>query len=468
MATSVSSTNFLTTLGAGSGVDTKALAQNLADAEITPRKDAINAKITKTEARISGYGYLKTALSDLKTAFGKLDDASDFSSIAAANTQPSAFNISVGASAKTGTYMLEVNQLARAQRSASNGLAGPDATLNNGSGFDLSLSVNGGASSTISVTTATPSGVVSAINAANLGVQAQLLQTGDAANPYTIVVTGQSGARQNFTLSAAGGEIDFGTTLETAADAQLKVNGLSVTRSSNQVSDLVDGVTLDLTATTSGAARIDLNRQTSTLKDNLKNLVTSYNDLETTLQELGNPKSTIKDGGGSLAGDSILQAIRSQVRGYITNLSSTPGSTLKAARDVGLSFDRTGKLTLDETKLDSALQKNFDDVAKIFTAGTSNKSIFSTAPSGIAGDAVVRLDKMLRSTGLLTTQTDNANKQITAYKADLTKLDTRLTQLLDRYTKQFSAMESLVGSNNTLKNSLKGSFDGMMAMYTNK
>ena len=118
MATSVSSTNFLTTLGAGSGVDTKALAQNLADAEITPRKDAINAKITKTEARISGYGYLKTALSDLKTAFGKLDDASDFSSIAAANTQPSAFNISVGASAKTGTYMLEVNQLARAQRSA--------------------------------------------------------------------------------------------------------------------------------------------------------------------------------------------------------------------------------------------------------------------------------------------------------------------------------------------------------------
>ena len=468
MATTVSSTNFLTALGAGSGVDTKTLAQNLADAEITPRKDAINAKITKTEARISGYGFLKTALADLKTAFGKLDDASDFSVIAANNSQPSAFNLTTGTGAKTGTYMLEVTQLARAQRSASNALAGPDAQLNGGQGFTLSLSVNGGASSTISVSTDTPSGVVSAINAANLGVQAQLLQTGNATNPYTIVVTGQSGARQNFTLQAPGGEIDFGTTLETAADAQLKVNGLSVSRSSNQVSDLIDGVTLDLTATTSGAARIDLTRQTSTIKDNLKNLVTSYNDLETTLQELGNPKSTIKDGGGSLAGDSILRTIRAQVRAYITDLSSTPGSTVKAARDVGLSFDRTGKLTLDEAKLDSALQKNFDDVAKSFTAGTSNKSIFSTAPSGIAGDAVVRLDKILRSTGLLTTQTDNANKQITAYKADLTKLDTRMTQLLDRYTKQFSTMESLVGNNNTLKNSLKGTFDGMMAMYTNK
>ena len=468
MASTVSSTNFLTSLGAGSGVDTKALAQSLAEAEITPRKEAINAKISKSEARISGYGYLKTALNDLKTAFAKLDDASDFSSVAATNTQSGALNITVGSAAKTGTYMLEVTRLARAQRSASNAFAAADTPLNNNQPFALSLSVNGATGSTINVNTDTPSGVVSAINAANLGVEAQLLQTGDTTNPYTIVVTGQSGASQQFTLSATGGQVSFGNTLETAVDAQIKVNGLAVTRSSNQVSDLIEGVTLDLTATTSGAARIDLTRQTSTLKDNLKNLVTSYNDLETTLQELGNPKSAIKDGGGSLAGDSILRTIRAQVRGYITNLSSTPGSTLKAARDVGLSFDRTGKLTLDEAKLDNALQKNFDDVTKIFTAGTSGKSIFSTAPSGIAGDAVVRLDKILRSTGLLTTQTENTNKQITAYKADLTKLDTRLSQLLDRYTKQFSTMESLVGSNNSLKTSLKGSFDGMMAMYTNK
>ena len=103
MASTVSSTNFLTSLGAGSGVDTKALAQSLAEAEITPRKEAINAKISKSEARISGYGYLKTALNDLKTAFAKLDDASDFSSVAATNTQSGALNVTVGAAAKTGT-----------------------------------------------------------------------------------------------------------------------------------------------------------------------------------------------------------------------------------------------------------------------------------------------------------------------------------------------------------------------------
>jgi len=196
--------------------------------------------------------------------------------------------------------------------------------------------------------------------------------------------------------------------------------------------------------------------------------VSAYNDLEVTLKELGNAKSTIKDGGGSLVGDSILQSIRTQVRAYLTNTSSTPGSTITAARDAGLSFDRNGQLTLDEAKLDKALQNNFDEVVKTFSAGTNSKSIYSTAPSGIAGDAVIKLDQMLRSSGLIANQTDSANKKIDTYKADLTKLDERLSRILERYTRQFSVMESIVGSNNSLKTSLKSSFDGMMASYTNK
>ena len=466
MATS--STNIVNTLGAGSGIDIKTLAQNLADAEISPRKDAINTKITKTEAKISGYGYLKTALADLKTAFAQLDDASDFASIKASNTQPGAIGITTTATAQTGSYAIEVNQLARAQRNASNGFAARDTPLNGGNAFTLNLSVNGGTAQAITVNTDTPAGVVSAINGANLGIQAQLLQTGDAQAPYTIVVTGESGAAKNFSLSAAGNQLSFATSLQTAADAQLKVNGLNITRSTNQVSDLIDGVTLDLYTTTSTPTRLDLNRETASIKDKINGLVSAYNDLEVTLKELGNAKSTIKDGGGSLVGDSILQSIRTQVRAYLTNTSSTPGSTIKAARDAGLSFDRNGLLTLDEAKLDKALQNNFDEVVKTFSAGTNSKSIYSTAPSGVAGDAVVKLDQLLRSSGLIANQTDSANKKIDAYKADLTKLDERLSQILERYTKQFSVMESIVGSNNSLKTSLKSSFDGMMASYTNK
>ncbi len=462
------STNIVNTLGAGSGIDIKTLAQNLADAEIAPRKDAINAKISKTEAKISGYGYIKTALADLKAAFAQLDDASDFASIKPSNTLPGVLGVTTTSTAQTGSYSIEVSQLARAQRSASNGFAARDTPLNGGSAFTLSLSVNGGTAQNITVSTDTPAGVVSAINGANLGIKAQLLQTGDALAPYTIVVTGETGASKSFSLTASGNQLSFGTALQTAADAQFKVNGLSMTRSSNQVNDLIDGVTLDLYTTTSTPTRLDLNRETASIKDKIKGLVSAYNDLEVTLKELGNAKSTIKDGGGSLVGDSILQSIRTQVRAYLTNTSSTPGSTITAARDAGLSFDRNGQLTLDEAKLDKALQNNFDEVVKTFSAGTNSKSIYSTAPSGIAGDAVIKLDQMLRSSGLIANQTDSANKKIDTYKADLTKLDERLSQILARYTKQFSVMESIVGSNNSLKTSLKSSFDGMMASYTNK
>ena len=84
MATS----SIVNTLGAGSGIDVKSLAQSLVDAEKTPKKERIDAKIAKSEARISGYSAIKFALSDLKNAFAKLNDASDFSSIKTANTQP--------------------------------------------------------------------------------------------------------------------------------------------------------------------------------------------------------------------------------------------------------------------------------------------------------------------------------------------------------------------------------------------
>jgi len=217
---------------------------------------------------------------------------------------------------------------------------------------------------------------------------------------------------------------------------------------------------------TSGAARIDLNRQTQAITDNLKGLVTAYNDLELTLKELGNPDSEIEDVGGALSNNSILQTVRSMVRGYITSNSSTPSGALSAARDVGLSFDRNGKLTLDETKLGSALQNSFDDVVTLFSAGTNGKSIYSSAPSGVAGDAVVKLDAMMRTSGLINTQTESASKKVDDYKVELTKLDERMKQILARYTQQFSVMESLVGSTKALQTSLKSSFEGMMATYT--
>jgi len=470
MATS----SIVSTLGAGSGIDVKGLAQSLVDAEKTPKKERIDEKIAKTEAKITGFGAVKFALSELKTAFAKINDASDFNSIQPSNTQPNAFGITASNTAEAGSYSIEVLQTALAQRTSSSTFAERSTSLNNGAAFDLKLTVGNATATTIAVTNPTPAGMVSAINGAKLGVTAQLINTG---NGFNVVVTGKTGAAQNFSLTSdnrAGSTpvvpvagVSFATPLQTATDASFKVNGLTVTRSSNTVNDVIDGVTLDLFANTTGAARLDLNRDTAGIKDNIKGLVTAYNDFEETLKILGDRSSEVEDFGGALAGESLLQSVRNQVRALVTNTSNTPGTNIRAARDVGLSLDRFGKLNLDEAKLDAALQNNFNQVSTMFTAGTSNKSIYSPAPAGLAGEAINSIEKMLLSTGLIDTQTKSAAAQIVKHKEELKILDERMEKLMNRYMSQFSVMESIVGNSNSMREGLKGTFEGMMKAYGN-
>jgi flagellar hook-associated protein 2 len=472
----MSTSSIVNTLGAGSGIDVKSLAQSLVDAEKTPRKERIEAQIAKSEAKITGYSAVKYALSELKNAFGKLNDASDFSSIKPANTQPSAFGISASPSAEAGSYSIEVLQTALAQRTASASFADRATPLNGGAAFKLNLSVGGVSKGDINVTTATPAGMVGAINGAKLGVTAQLINTG---NGFNVVVTGETGAAQSFSLTSDDGTaidplpkvpvsgVSFPTTLQSATDARFKINGLEVSRSSNTVNDVIDGVTLDLYTNTTGAARIDLNRDTAGIKDNIQGLVAAYNDFEETLKILGDRASEVEEFGGVLAGESLVQSVRTQVRAMITNNSSTPGTTIKAARDVGLSIDRFGKLTLDETKLDTALQNNFGEVSTMFSAGTNNQSIYSPAPAGLAGGAINSIEKMLLSTGLIDTQSKSATTQIAKYQDEMIALEERMEKLMARYMNQFSVMESIVGNSNSMRTSLKGTFESMMKSYGN-
>ncbi len=472
MATS--STNIITTLGAGSGIDVKSLAQSLVDAERAPRKELIDEKIKKSEAKISGFSAVKYSLSELKTAFEKLNDANDFSAIQVNNTQGSAFAARASTSAATGSYSVKVNAVALSQRVSTMGFAERSTPLNGGSPFDLSLSVNGGIAQTITVNTDTPAGIVSAINSAGQGITAQLISTGGN-TPWKIVVTGQTGASQSFTLDSGtvnlglpkddpanpGQSLNAGNVLQRARDASIDLNGLTITSGSNTLTNVLDGVTFDLFTETTGTARLDLTRETTGIKDNLKALVTTYNDFQDTLKILGDSKSTVQDFGGALAGESLLQNLRNQIRSMVTATSSTPGATIKAPRDVGLSVDRYGKLQLDEATLDKALSNNFNEVVNMFTAGTNNKSLYSNAPAGTAGSAVKKLDEMLRSTGMVATQTQSTQKQIDKHKKNLTELEDRMQQLLTRYTTQFSVMDNIVGNSNATRSSLKNTFSAM-------
>ncbi len=463
-------TNFVNALGAGSGIDTQKLAKDLMEATREPRKAIIDDKITKSEARISGYSVIQFSLGELKTAFSGLNDLSDFASLQTSNTQASAVGVVASPTAAAGSYQVDVTQVAKAQRTASNGFAERSTALNGNAAFTLALAINGGTSQNISVTTDTPAGVVAAINGAKLGLTAQLIQT-SGTTPWKIVVTGEEGAEKAFTLSstsavALGFDVQLpANQVQTAQNAILSVNGLTVERATNSISDVVDGVTFNLATVTTGAARIDLTRDTSGITSKIDNLVTAYKNFEDNLKILGDRTSEVEEFGGALAGDSLLQNIRAQVRGMLTATSSTPGTTVKAPRDVGLTFDRNGVLQFDKDKLAAQLQSNFDEVAQMFSANTNNQSVFSVAPGGVAGDAFINLDKLMRTNGLIAQQTNNASQQVDRFKADLEKLEDQMEKLLERYMRQFSAMESIVGSSNSLRESLKGTFEGMANAY---
>lgn len=357
-----------------------------------------------------------------------------------------------------------------------NGVVTLTSTANNAA--DIASPTGTQFSNTIAVaaTATTPAGIVAAINSANLGITAQLVNTGNIATPYRIMVTGAFGASNAFSLTSletSGGEvtgISFGKILQSSQDATFNVNGMAMTSSKNTVTDAIAGTTLNFNSiTTAGVpANLVFARDTSSISTKLNALVTAYNDANTMLGVVSDPKSTVETYGATLVGNSMVGSVRSQMRQLISGNSTTPAGGLTALRDIGFNIDQKGVLSLDKTKLDNALKNNFDNVVTLVTGNRENQSKFSVLPSGVAGEAVKKLTALLETTAPLTTQSTNLTTKISEYKKQLDKLDIRMTDLLARYNKQFATMESMVGQSKSLQTSLKSTFDGMMATYTNK
>jgi flagellar hook-associated protein 2 len=358
--------------------------------------------------------------------------------------------------------------LAQSQRNQSSAFAASTTSINSGDAFDLNIAVGGGDATTVRVSTATPAGVVSAINNANLGVKAQLVSTGDSSNPYRIAVSSSStGTANSFTITASDdqgdalSDLDFSTVLRSATDASIKVDGMTLTRSSNVISDAITGTTLNLYNTTSTAASVQLTQDLSSVKTNIQALVTTFNDFQSIVKELTDKNSTVPNLGGSLANETLVRTIQSQVRSMFISSSSTPGTTVKALRDVGITINSNGNLDLNQTKLDDAIINRPEQVALMFNANISNQDQAFRSTRGLAGDAVKKLTAMLSSSGPIANAKQSTVTAENRYKNMLLRLEQQTTATLARYTKQFAAMDNIVGQANSQKTSLKNTFDAM-------
>ena len=471
---SSSSTNLTNTLGAGSGIDIKTLAQSLVDAEKAPRKAAIDKGVSNSEKVVSGMAAVKYALTNLQTAFDNLKDKSDFKTLSLSNSQPSAFTATASTAADAGSHTVLVNALAAAQRNTgTTAFAATSTAINGGAAITLTLGgtgFSGGGTITVAAGNDTPAGVVAAINGAGKGLSAQLVNTGDAVSPYKVVVTGSTGSSNAFTISSSAAGINFDSPLQLASNASLTVDGIAISSTSNTLSEALPGVTLNLLATNTSAASLNLRNDTSGAKTKVLALVTAYNDAMTMLDELTNPKSTLETYGATLSGNSTVTNLRSQLRALVTADSSTAASsgTLAALRDIGVEVDKTGKLTSNSVKLDLALDLNFANTTTLLSGNQENQSSFDPTASGLAGDASKAIINLLSKSGTIATESANATTRISKYKDDLVKLEDRMTRVLARYNRQFATMDSLVGQTKSTQTGLTSSFAGLMAMYTNK
>ncbi|CAM8634096.1 Flagellar hook-associated protein 2, C-terminal [Oxalobacteraceae bacterium] len=354
-------------------------------------------------------------------------------------------------------------------------LEGSDDIVVTASGDDIAISSASGKTITQAVLTKqtytdTPEGVVEAINQAGRGVTAELINDGSSGTPYKIMIKGESGASESFSLaSSTAGVLNFTTSADnTATDATMTVNGVSYARKTNTFSDVITGVALELRSTTTMPATIVMSQDTSAVKEKLQALVVAYNDFNSIVGETTDPKSELETYGKTLVGDSTVKMVRQQMRNLLFGQSTTPGTAITSLGDLGFKTDNKGVLSLEEAKLDTALKDNYTDVIKAMTGNQNNLSDRFTQPSGIAADAYRRLTSLVAPSGPLMTKSESATTENDKYSAQLEKIKARMETLLARYTKQFALMESLVGGVNAQKTSLKSTFEGMMSMYTNK
>lgn len=450
--------NLIGALNAGSGVDVTQLAKDLVEASRAPQKALIDDKISKAQASISGYGVVQFALTEIRKGFDALKDAAGFNVLKVSNTQEDAIALTPSAAAVVGMHRIEVLGLRSEQRSLSNGFAAADTDLG-ATSISLALEQDGSTVS-IAVDENTPEGIVRAINAADTDVRAELVNVGGT-QPWRIVVAGSPGAANAFTLSANldPALLRFDTELAAASDASLRVDGLTYQRSTNTIDDIIPGVTLDLRAVSSGEARIALTRDTSGLTEKMRTLVSAYNDFAESVEILGDRDSTVEEFGGALAGDSLLGQIRRQMEGLLRTSTATDGA-IRSPRDLGLFFVE-GRLTFDETRWSTAVTTQFGGVVDLMTG--------SGAAEGIGKRAVSAIDALLDPrTGFIAQQKLSAERRITGYEVRLERLESQMEKLLDRYTRQFTLMEGIVGTSNSLRENLKGTFEGLAAMYTRR
>lgn len=447
-----------------------ALAESLATAQFATRIDRNTVRSEVVDRQISAASSLKSMILQLASGVGDRVRTGDLA-VQPTIANPAVATVSRGTLSGSGSYTLEVSALAAAQVLNSPAFAAPTAVVGSGS---LTLRFGTIASGTFTedpahaaATISVPSGatladVAAAINGANAGVTAYVLNGSDGAH---LMLKGQTGSANAFTLEATETPGEEGLAalawnpagaparlLNSAASAQYKLDGLAMTSASNTISDVVPGLNLALTGTNIGApTTIRFSDPSASVTTFMNDLTAALNELVAELSKDTNPQD------GDLARDSGARALR---RG----LSKLAGSTVmpgvasgepRTLADLGLATNRDGTFRLDTTRLAATLKSSPTGVAAMLTNGIHG--VYASI------DKLSRTVTAANDPGSLTGSLSRLTAQKTRLASEKLDLSEAQEQLRSQMIARFAATDSRVGASRATLSFLKNQIDAWNA-----
>jgi flagellar hook-associated protein 2 len=433
----------LTATGIGSGLDISNIVKVLVDAEKLPKEALFNRTEDALNAKVSAIGTLKSEISKFQDALKKLQTGDTLSQRKISTGDSKFLTATSTSSAQSGTYAIQVERLAKAHKVG--GAFTTDSAQTVGAG-SLDFTVNGKNFSVAVTGTDSLTKIASNINSAS-----------DNAGVIATVITSDGGSRIVFSASKEGPDNQlaltatdtagtglndmFGTanltTLQAAQTSLVHIDGQAVTSQTNEVKNAIEGVTLKLTSEElTSTTTLVISQDDAAVKDNIKGFVDSYNSLLTSIAKLSSYDAKTKVS-GALQGDSMVRSLESQLRKLVSERVTVDGGDI-ALYEIGLKTDRDGKLSIDSTKLDSSIKANMNGI----------QSLFSTKDTGLANRFADLANTYVKTGGAIDSGSKSYAASQTRLATDREAFSLKMSQLQARLSKQFNAMDLIVGSLN--------------------
>jgi flagellar hook-associated protein 2 len=444
----------LTANGVGSGLDINGLVKQLMEVEAQPL-NKLNTKEASFQSKLSAFGQIKSLLTPLQSALSGLKNLSSFQKMQGTLADTSLASLIVTGTPTKATRNFEVTQIAQGQRLTTSSTTAPTVaagtlTFEFGSySTDVDEITSFSATTTKTVTLGagvdTLAEMRDAINDAKIGVRAQIVNNGTA--DQLVIASTSEGRESAFRLSGSAGVSGFSydestgatsslTALEKSQDAKIILDGITLTRKSNSISDAIEGLTINLLKADPGKkTTLSIDNDRSAVKSSIENLVKAYNEFNTSARSLSayNPDTRTA---AVLTGDATVRGMLSQIRNDLGGAVASGGNITNLSQ-VGLDFDRNGTLSLNAAKLDAAL-KNPDNKVGEFFAGKDGVD-------GLASRLSKRLSGYLESKGIVESRMDGIKGSIKLIDAQRETISLRLETIENRYRKQFTTLDTLIG-----------------------